>query len=75
MWWSNRHRRGESKGCSRDGWIDFEKGLGREENAAGARLDPSHNLEQCLPPPPVMMWERCWKKGVRNDIQTEAQHV
>lgn len=25
--------------------------------------------------PPVMMWERCWKKGVRNDIQTEAQHV
>lgn len=74
MWWSNRHRRGESKVCSRDGWIDFEKGLGREENAARARLDPSHNLEQCLPPP-VMMWERCWKKGVRNDIQTEAQHV
>lgn len=50
MWWSNRHRRGESKGCLRDGWIDFGKGLGREENAAGARLDPSHNLEQCLPP-------------------------
>lgn len=25
--------------------------------------------------PPVMMWERCWQKGVRNDIQTEAQHV
>ena len=25
--------------------------------------------------PPIMMWERCWKKGVHSDIQTKAQHV
>lgn len=74
MWWSKRHRRGERESerakdvREMDGLILVKGWEGRETH--WIRLTTWNNVYT----PPPTMWKRCWKKGVRRDIQTEA-HV